>query len=301
MKLITSLFTLAALAFLPVAGYAQDNTIKTTEVYTYAGVPANGTDELNTITIGGTPTAGSFTITVAGSRTTAAITWSATNATLLANVDAALEALSVIGTGGVTTADSTLSSGIGAFTVTLAGKNARQDFPAMSVTSSLTGTSPTLAIANTTPGVAATWGAAPTGALLEDTTNGELYQNISTTANSPNWQYRGSGWKSGSGGAVTQITSRATGVTLSKRVGKITTTADSLAAITIAAFVVTNTTVAATDNVIVTKVSGDVDTSIWVSAVGAGSFTVSLLNNHASAADTTALVLNFEVRKGAID
>lgn len=301
MKFLVSLLTIAALVLLPVAGYAQDSTIKTAEVFAYAGAPVNGTDELNTVTIGGTPTAGTFTVTITGGRTTRAITWSATNATLLSNVDTALEELPVIGTGGVTTADSSLTAGIGAFTITMAGKNARQNFANLTVTSLLTGTAPTLAIVNTTPGVAATFGNAPAGALLEDTTNGELYQNISATAFAPNWQYRGSGWKSGSGGAVTQITSRATGVTLSKRAGKITTTADSLAALTIAAFIVTNTTVAAVDNVVVTKVSGDVDTSIWVSAVGAGSFTVSLLNNHATVADTTALVLNFEVRKGALD
>lgn len=295
-----NLFAICAVLALATSAFAQEANMKTASVYAYPGVPANGTDELNTVTIGGTPTAGSFTITIAGGRTTRAIAWSATNATLLANVDAALEDLAVIGIGGVTTADSTLSSGIGAFTITLAGKNARQDFAAMSVTSSLTGTSPTLAIANTTPGVAATFAKANPGQLVQDSTNGELYQNLSTTAGSPNWQlFRG--WKTGSGGAVTQITSRATGVTLNKRVGKITTTADSLAGVTPAVFTVTNSTVAATDNIIVTKVSGDVDTQVSVNSVGAGSFTVLLWNTHASGADTTALAFNFEVRRGAID
>lgn len=302
MKLLVSLLTLAALVLMPVAGYAQDSTVSTKNVYAFAGAPVNGTNEMNTVTIGGTPTAGTFTITIAGGRTTGAITWSATNATLLANVDAALEALSVIGTGGVTTADSTLSSGIGDFTLTLTGKNARMDFPAMTVTSSLTGTSPTLAIANTTPGVAATFRDAKTGDILEDSTNGTLYQNTSTTDKSPNWQFvRPLGFKTGAGGAVTQITSRATGVTLSTRTGKVTTTADSLAAATIATHTVTNTTVSATDTVSISKVSGDVDTFAWVNSVGAGSFTVSLYNSHASGADTTAFVYNFTVIEGAID
>jgi hypothetical protein len=238
---------------------------------------------------------------VASGRTTAPITWSATDATLIANIDAALEALPNIGTGGVTTAAGTGSSGIGTYTVTFTSKNAAQDFPLLSIgTNSLTGgAAPT--VTTTTAGVAGTYANAATGALLEDTTNGELYQNVSTTANAPNWQYRGSGWKTGSGGAVTQITSRATGVTLNKRVGKVTTTADSLAAATIATHTVTNSTVAAADNVILTKVSGDVDTFAWVNSTAAGSFTVSLYNSHASAADTTAFVYNFEVRKGAID
>lgn len=102
------------------------------------------------------------------------------------------------------------------------------------------------------------------------------------------------------GGAVVQATSRSTGVTLSKYVGKITTTADSLAAVTIVTFTVTNTLVAATDTIILTKVSGDVDTNAWVGSVGAGSYTITLRNNHASGADTTAFVMNAMVLKGAI-
>lgn len=298
MKQFSTFITLLALS---VSAFAQDSTIKTKSVYGYAGAPSNGTSEIDTLTIQTSTSAGTFTISVTNSRPTAAITWSATDATLIANIQAALVAHPVIGTGGAVVTAGTGTSGIGTYLITLGGKNGRQDFPALSIgTNALTGgTAPTLT--TTTAGVAGTFTNALTGALLEDTTNGELYQNISAVAGSPNWQYRGGGWKSGSGGAVTQITSRATGVTLSKRVGQITTTADSLAAITIAAFVVTNTTVAATDGIVLTKVSGDVDTSAWVSAVGAGSFTVSLLNNHASAADTTACVLNFEVRKGAID
>lgn len=303
MKSFFSSFLLVLLLMalvLPLSTRAQDSTLTTREVYAYAGVPANGTSEIDTLTIQSGTSAGTFTITVADGRTTAPITWSATDATLVARVDAALEALSVIGSGGVTTAAGTLSSGIGTITITFAGKNSRRDMPLLSIgTNSLTGGSaPTLT--TTTAGVAATWAAAPFGTLVEDTTNAELYQNISTTANQPNWQlFRG--WKTGSGGAVTQITSRATGVTLNTRVGKITTTADSLAAVTSATFVVTNSTVAATDNIILSKVSGDADTIVNVGAVAAGSFSVTLFNTHASGADTTATVINFEVRKGAID
>ena len=101
------------------------------------------------------------------------------------------------------------------------------------------------------------------------------------------------------GGAVTQATNRTTGVTLNTRAGKVSGNADSLAAVTIAAHTVTNSAVAANDVVIVSKVSGDADTSVYVDAVGAGSFNVAVRNNHASAADTTALVYNFVVIKGA--
>ena len=102
------------------------------------------------------------------------------------------------------------------------------------------------------------------------------------------------------GGAVTQATNRTTGVTLSNYSGKVTTQATSLAAVTIVTHTVTNTLVAATDNIILTKVSGDADTSASVSAVASGSFDVSLRNNHASNADTTAFVYNFAVIKSAI-
>lgn len=187
MKILTSLLTLAALAFLPLAGYAQDATLPTATVLSYAGAPASGTSEIDTLTIQSGTSAGTFTITVAGGRTTTPITWSATDATLVASVDAALEALSVIGTGGVTTAAGTLSSGIGTITITFTGKNAKMDFPLLSIgTNSLTGgTAPTLT--TTTAGVAATYQAAPTGQLITDVTNGKLYQNTSGTANSPTW------------------------------------------------------------------------------------------------------------------
>ena len=102
------------------------------------------------------------------------------------------------------------------------------------------------------------------------------------------------------GGAVAQLSNRATGVTLSNYSGKVTGRADSLAGVTIATHTVTNTLVAATDNIIITKVSGDVDTSAFVSAMASGSFNVSVRNNHASSADTTAFVYNFALIKSAI-
>tara|TARA_R100000315_G_scaffold60413_1_gene37122 strand:- start:373 stop:996 length:624 start_codon:yes stop_codon:yes gene_type:complete len=103
------------------------------------------------------------------------------------------------------------------------------------------------------------------------------------------------------GGAVTQGNSsgRATAVTLNKLTGKITGDDASLNAVTIAKHTVTNSTVEEDDVVIVSKVSGDADTSVYVDAVGAGSFDVAVRNNHASDADTTALVYNFVVIKGS--
>lgn len=109
----------------------------------------------------------------------------------------------------------------------------------------------------------------------------------------------GIGYATGAGGAVTQLTNRSTGVTLSKLCGAITTDATSLAAGAEASFVVTNTTVAVGDVVVVAARSGQTaDTSIpVVTAVAAGSFTITLTNIHASTADTGAMIINFVVIK----
>lgn len=183
------LAVVAAILAVALAGsaFAQDPTVKTVPVYAYAGVPGAGTNEVDTLTIQSSTSGGTFTIAVANGRTTGPISWSATNATLVANVDAALEALSNIGSGGVTTAVGTMTAGIGTITITFTGKNANTDFPALSIgTNSLTGgAAPTLT--TTTPGVAATFRTAPTGALLVDTSTPDLYINDSVTANSPTW------------------------------------------------------------------------------------------------------------------
>lgn len=152
-----------------------------------AGAPSAGTDEIQTITIGGTPTSGTFTLTFDG-HTTAPITWSATNNTLIANVDAALGALANIGgAANVTTADATLSSGIGTFTVTFVAARGKMAVALMTADySALVGTNPTVAVAETTPGVTASFRGSPKGATLTDTTNGVAYVNTGTAA-APTW------------------------------------------------------------------------------------------------------------------
>jgi hypothetical protein len=152
-----------------------------------AGAPGAGTDEVQTITIGGTPTGGTFRLSFDG-RKTADIAWSATNATLIANIDAALEALPNIGTGGVVTAVGTMTAGIGTATVTFSGTTtAKKAHPTILVErNDMTGTAPTVAVAETTPGVDQTGRGAPKGALLVDSTNGKLYINTGT-ADAPTW------------------------------------------------------------------------------------------------------------------
>ena len=109
------------------------------------------------------------------------------------------------------------------------------------------------------------------------------------------------GYVAGQGGAVTQITSRSTGVTLSKLTGAITTDTTSLAAEATADFIVTNTLVVATDVIALSIKSGSNggQTAVSVIGVGAGSFTIRVTNHNAAAgaAETGAIIINFAVIK----
>ena len=150
----------------------------------YAGAPVAGTNEVQTLTIGGTPTGGTFTLAL-GAMRTGAIAWNATNGTLISNMNTALDA--VFGTASIVAAVGTMTAGIGTATLTFSGNEyAKSAQTLMTATNSLTGTTPTLAIAETTPGVNAAPYQAPKGALVTDTTNAKLYINTGT-AYSPTW------------------------------------------------------------------------------------------------------------------
>lgn len=113
---------------------------------------------------------------------------------------------------------------------------------------------------------------------------------------------RGLGMK-GTGATVTQITNRATGVTLNALVGKIQTDPTSLAAEAHAEFIVTNNLVEIEDVVVCCIRSGavGVGTHVSVSTVAAGSFTIRVSNDNAGggAAETGALIINFLVLKAS--
>lgn len=101
-------------------------------------------DEVQTVTITGTPTGGTFTLTFDGDTTTA-IAYNA----IASAVETALEALDGIGAGNVNVTGSTG----GPYTVTFAGDLAETDVPQMTATASLTGgTSPTVTVTTATPG-----------------------------------------------------------------------------------------------------------------------------------------------------
>jgi hypothetical protein len=104
----------------------------------------------------------------------------------------------------------------------------------------------------------------------------------------------GIGYATGAGGAVTQGTSRTTGVTLNTVCGAITlfTAAGSA---TWQSFTVTNSAVAATDTIIVNQRSGTDLYMMSVTAVGAGSFRISFATTGGTTSE--APVLNFSVIK----
>jgi hypothetical protein len=96
-------------------------------------------------------------------------------------------------------------------------------------------------------------------------------------------------------GAVTQLTSKSTGVTLNASAGQITMNAASLAATTNVTFTLTNSLLSAKDVLILNVTNGtSAAYNCWVSSMGAGSATVTLRNISASPL-AEAVVLNFVI------
>ncbi len=104
----------------------------------------------------------------------------------------------------------------------------------------------------------------------------------------------GVGYSTGAGGAVTQATSRTTGVTLNKTTGAITLVSAAGSA-TAATFTVTNSTVAATDVIILNQKSGTDLYDLKVTAVAAGSFNITF--NTTGGTTTEQPVFSFAVIK----
>jgi hypothetical protein len=104
----------------------------------------------------------------------------------------------------------------------------------------------------------------------------------------------GVGYVTGAGGTVTQATSRTTGVTLNKTTGAITLFS-AAGTTTAATFVVTNSTVAATDVIILNQKSGTDLYDLMVTAVAAGSFSVTFRTTGGTTTETP--VFNFAVIK----
>lgn len=105
----------------------------------------------------------------------------------------------------------------------------------------------------------------------------------------------GVGYATGAGGSVTQGTNRTTGVTINTVSGAITLISAAGSA-TPASFTVTNSTVAATDVVIVSQKSGTDLYEIFVTRVATGSFKITSFTTGGTT--TEQPVFNFAVIKG---
>jgi hypothetical protein len=104
----------------------------------------------------------------------------------------------------------------------------------------------------------------------------------------------GVGYATGAGGVVTQLTSRTTGVTLNKITGAITLFS-AAGTTTATTFTVTNSTVAATDVIILNQKSGTDLYNLMVTAVAAGSFNLTFRTTGGTTTETP--VFNFAVIK----
>lgn len=122
------------------------------------------TNEVQNIAMGGTVTGGSFTLTFDGVGPTAAIPWDAT----AAQVQSALEGLSNIASGDVVVTGGPFPGT--SVDVEFVGRYTGTDVPQMVVTSSLTGTSPTITVTTTTAG-----GAEVTGGDGREVAEGILF------------------------------------------------------------------------------------------------------------------------------
>ena len=97
--------------------------------------------------------------------------------------------------------------------------------------------------------------------------------------------------------AVTQLTSKSTGVTVNTSAGQITMNAASLAATTNVTFTLTNSLLSAKDVIIVNVASANATAgayNCWVSSMLAGSATITLRNITAGAL-LEAVVINFAI------
>lgn len=107
----------------------------------------------------------------------------------------------------------------------------------------------------------------------------------------------GIGYATGAGGTVTQATNKSTGVTLSKTCGAITMNAAALAAATIVSFTLTNTTIAATDVLVLNHISGGTPGSYTLNARAASGSAIINVRNNTAGSLSEAIVIQFVIIK----
>jgi len=126
---------------------------------------------------------------------------------------------------------------------------------------------------------------------------GSPLTHVEVDANFTNLNTDKAGYITGEGGTVTQATSKATAVTLNKKCGQITMNAAALAAATTVSFTLTNSTIAATDLLVLNHVSGGTAGSYLLNAqAAAGSASINLRNITAGSL-SEAIVIGFAVIK----
>ena len=104
--------------------------------------------------------------------------------------------------------------------------------------------------------------------------------------------------------AVTQLTSKSTGVTANTSAGQITMNNAALAGATAVSFILTNSTISAKDTMIVSIASNTTGSAAgayvcYVSYLVAGSALITLRNLTAATSYSEAVVINFAVIHGA--
>jgi hypothetical protein len=114
------------------------------------------------------------------------------------------------------------------------------------------------------------------------------------TSSSPS---SGVGYSAGAGGTVTQATSKSTSVTLNKTTGEITMNGAALAAGAIVSFTLTNSSIAATDVMVLNHVTtGTLGAYLLNAQCNSGTATISVRNT-TSGSLSQAIVIRFAVIK----
>jgi hypothetical protein len=112
------------------------------------------------------------------------------------------------------------------------------------------------------------------------------------------------GYSAAAQGAVTQATSKSTGVTLNNSAGRITMNNAALAGATAVSFTLTNSLISANDTIIVCVSSNTTGSAAgayttYVSYLAAGSALITLRNLTASTSYSEAVIINYAIIHGA--
>jgi hypothetical protein len=106
------------------------------------------------------------------------------------------------------------------------------------------------------------------------------------------------GYASAAQGAVTQATSKSTGVTLNSSMGQITMNNAALASVTNVTFTLTNSLLSGKDVLILNVTNGTAGAyNAWVSSMGAGTATITL-RNISGGSLSEAVIINYAIIHG---